>query len=131
MKKEHDAFAARLHAALKNAGIEPRPVVLEKLLARRGVAVTAQAISGWLHGRYMPKPAAMRALAVVVGLEPYQLQYGGRTEGVRDDHDAWPTRVNGRDRLAFEEFLGLPEAQRELVRGLIAALADGMQRKRR
>ncbi|PWK88513.1 transcriptional regulator [Fulvimonas soli] len=130
MKREHAAFAARLRAALKHADIEPRPVVLEKLLARHGVVVTAQAISGWLGGRYMPKPAALRALAGLVGLEPYQLQYGARS--VREEPAGWSVRPSAADRLAIEEFLALPQAHRALVRELIAALArSGAPRKTR
>lgn len=123
MKNEHAAFATRLRAALKDARIDASPVALEKLLARQGVSVTAQAVSGWLGGKHMPKPDAMRALAYVVGMEPWALQFGGKPmKGVREVRATWPEHVRGHDRLAFEAFLKLPEKHRELVRELIAAL---------
>lgn len=123
MKKEHAAFAARLRAALKDARIDASPVALEKLLARQGVSVTAQAVSGWLGGKHMPKPDAMRALACVAGMEPWALQFGGKpARGVREARATWPEHVRGHDRLAFEAFLKLPEERRRLVRELIAAL---------
>jgi hypothetical protein len=132
MKTEQTAFAERLIAALNAAGIEASPAELETLLPRNGGDnVTPQAISGWLTGKHMPKQANMRALAKIVGMEPYALQYGERPiKGVRESHVAWPDHVRGHDRLAFEEFLTLPDENRALVRELIAALAQGAQRKR-
>jgi hypothetical protein len=132
MKKEQEAFAQRLVDALAVAGIEASPTELEKLLARHGgTPVTPQAISGWLTGKHLPKQANMRALAKMVGLEPYALQYGERsTRGVRDVHMAWPDHVRGHDRLAFEEFLLLPERQRKLVRELIAVFGEAASRKK-
>ncbi|HVC15981.1 MAG TPA: hypothetical protein VNE18_01635 [Rhodanobacter sp.] len=132
MKKEQQAFAQRLVDALAAAGIEVSPAELERLLARYGgTPVTPQAISGWLTGKHLPKQANMRALAKMVGLEPYALQYGSQpARGVREVQVTWPAHVRGHDRLAFEEFLLLPERQRKLVRELIAALTDASQRKK-
>lgn len=125
MKTEQSAFAKRLIAALDAAGIEASPAELEKLVPQRGgEPVTAQAISGWLNGRHLPKQANMRALASIVGMQPHELQYGVRPhKGVREANAAWPDHVCGHDRLAFEDFLSLPEGQRKLVRELIAVLA--------
>ena len=123
MTSEPTAFAKRLSAALEAAGIEASPAVLEKLVPRNGGEnVTSQAISGWLTGKHMPKKTNIRALAKIVGLQPHELEYGTSPKGVREAHVSWPDHVRGHDRLAFEEFLSLPEAQRKLVRELIAAL---------
>lgn len=132
MKTEQRAFAERLRAALDAAGIEPSAAALEKLVPRHGGDnVTPQAISGWLSGKHVPKRVNMRALARIVGQEPHLLEHGGRSAGgVRDMQTAWPEHVRGHDRLAFEEFLTLPEASRKLVREIIAALADTTRRKR-
>lgn len=120
---EQTAFAKRLVAALEGAGIEASPVVLEKLLPRHGGGnVSSQAISGWLTGKHMPKQANLRALAKIVGKPPHVLEYGEPSKGVREAHATWPDHVRGHDRLAFEEFLLLPEEQRRLVRELIAVL---------
>ena len=126
------AGAQRLMEALAVAGIEASPAELERLLARHGgTPVTPQAISGWLTGKHLPKQANMRALAKMVGLEPYALQYGGQPmRGVRELQVAWPAHVRGHDRLAFEEFLLLPEQQRKLVRELIVAFSEALQRKK-
>jgi len=125
MSSEQTAFAKRLVAALEAAGIEASPAVLEKLVPRNGGEnVTSQAISGWLGGKHMPKKANIRALAKIVGLPPHELEYGASSKGVRETHATWPDHVRGHDRLAFEEFLSLPETQRKLVRDLIAVLAQ-------
>ncbi|MGA0586311.1 hypothetical protein ACO2Q2_04130 [Dyella sp. KRB-257] len=132
MTSEPTAFAKRLTAALKAADIEASPAVLEKLLPRYGGGtVTPQAVSGWLTGKHIPKRANMRALAKIVGLPVHELENGSPARGVRETHAAWPDHVRGHDRLAFEEFLLLPEAQRKLVRELIEALAQGWREKRR
>lgn len=131
MTSEQTAFAKRLVAALEAAGIEASPAVLEKLVPRNGGAnVTSQAISGWLGGKHMPKKTNIRALAKIVGVPPHELEYGASSKGVREAHVAWPDHVRGHDRLAFEEFLLLPEAQRKLVRELIAVLAQARGRAR-
>jgi hypothetical protein len=132
MKKEQEAFAARLLTGLAAASIEASPKELEKLLARYGgTPVTPQAISGWLHGKHFPKQDNIQALARMMNMLPHELRYGARTtKGVREPNRAWPDHVSGMDRLAFEEFLTLSERQRKLVRELIAAFTDGRSRKK-
>lgn len=133
MKKEQAAFAERLSAALAAAKIETSPVELERLLARYGgTPVTPQAISGWLSGKHMPKQGNLRVLAKMVNLPPEELQYGSdkRIHGVREARTAWPDHLGGLDRLAFEDFLLLPEPQRKLVRELITALCDVSRRRK-
>lgn len=122
-RKEHTAFAERLRTLLEAANVEVKPVVLEKLLARRGVSVTAQAISGWLSGRHMPKPDAMRALAFLAGVEPHWLQFGKPAQGVGEERLPWPAAASGEDRMAVEAYLALSPTQREAIRNLIHLLA--------
>lgn len=130
MKRERTAFADRLREALERAGVEPSPAVLEKLLARHGsIAVTAQAISGWLGGKHMPKQDSLRALARICGIEPHILQYGGRlSHGVREG-DIWPERLTAQDRLTFEDYLTLTPQQREVVREMIRTLVAAGKRR--
>ena len=80
MDKEKAEFAARLRAALEARGIEASAAVVEKRFNSRydGAPVTAQAISGWLSGRYLPKQDKLRVLAAMVGVDPHVLQYGGK-----------------------------------------------------
>jgi transcriptional regulator with XRE-family HTH domain len=62
---EKAAFAERLTAAMKRAGLEPRPSVLEKEFNTRywGRAVTYQAVSRWLKGEAIPSQDKLEVLA--------------------------------------------------------------------
>ena len=64
MDKEKAAFAKRLREALEARGIEASAAVVEKRFNSRydGAAVTAQAISGWLNGKSIPKQDKLRVL---------------------------------------------------------------------
>jgi hypothetical protein len=125
MDKEKADFARRLRTALHEAGIEASASVLEKRFNSRydGTPVTAQAISGWLSGRYMPKQDKIRVLAAMVGVDPHVLQYGGK-QRLGEGRPAWEA-MSAPDRAMMDAFLALPPAQRKLVRELIAALGLG------
>jgi len=124
MDKEKAEFAARLRAALEARGIEASAAVLEKRFNSRygGAAVTAQAISGWLNGKSMPKQDKLRVLAALVGMEPHELQYGGKHR-VGEGAATWAQAMGPQDRAMFDAFLSLPVPQRKLVRELVATLA--------
>jgi len=84
--------------------------------------VTAQAISGWLNGKSMPKQDKLRVLAALVGMEPHELQFGGRHrvgDGAADCSQAMATH----DRAMVDAYVSLPTSQRKLVRDLVASLA--------
>ena len=123
MKDEKAEFAARLRAALKAADIEASASVLEKRFNSRydGTPVTAQAISGWLSGRYLPKQDKIRVLAAIVGVDPHVLQYGGKSR-VGEGRPVWEA-LAAPDRAMVDAFLGLSPPQRKLVRELVAMLA--------
>ena len=123
MKIDKKAFAERLRAALKQEGIEASAVELARLLELAGESVSQQAISYWLNGKHRPRPAHLEALAKILGVEPHTLEYRTmKPKGVRDINTAWPDHVRGHDRLAFENYLLLPEEKRNLVRELIVEL---------
>ena len=91
-----------------------------------GAPVTAQAISGWLSGRYMPKQDKIRVLAAIVGMDPQALQYGGGTARAGEDRAAW-NAMPAADRAMVDAFLSLPPPQRKLVRELVAVLAEAAE----
>ena len=124
MKDEKAEFAARLRAALKAADVEASAAVLEKRFNSRyrGAPVTAQAISGWLNGKSIPRQDKLRVLAALVGLEPHELQFGGRQK-VGEAKAHWPEAMGPQERAMVDAYLGLPAAQRRLVRELVMALA--------
>ena len=124
MDKEKADFAARLRAALEAKGIEASAVVVEKRFNSRyeGAAVTAQAVSGWLNGKSIPKQDKLRVLAALVGMEPHELQFGGKHR-VGDVRSEWLAAMAPQDRAMLNAYSRLPVAQRRLVRELVAALA--------
>lgn len=61
-------------------------------------------------------------LASLVGMEPHELQFGGRHR-VGDAGSEWPPALGAQDRAMMDAYLSLPTAQRKLVRELVAALA--------
>jgi len=124
MKDEKAEFSARLRAALKDAHIEASASVLEKRFNARydGPSVTAQAISGWLNGKTIPKQDKVRVLAAIVGMEPHELQFGGRAR-VGEGKAQWAETMGPQERAMVDAFLNLPAPQRKLVRELIMALS--------
>jgi transcriptional regulator with XRE-family HTH domain len=124
MDKEKAAFAKRLRGALEARGIEASAAVLEKRFNSRydGAAVTAQAISGWLNGKSMPKQDKLRVLAALVGMQPHELQFGGKP-AVAEGRADWTQAMAAPDRAMVDAYFSLPVPQRKLVRDLIASLA--------
>lgn len=122
------AFAARLRAALEAKGIEASAAVVEKRFNSRyeGAAVTAQAVSGWLNGKSIPKQDKVRVLAALVGVEPHELQFGDRYR-VGDTRAEWPEALGAQDRQMMDAYLRLPVAQRKLIRELVAVLEGAGQ----
>ena len=124
MDKEKAAFAARLRGALEARGIGASPAVLEKRFNSRygGAAVTAQAISGWLNGKSLPKLDKVRVLAAIVGMDPHELLFGGKAvvgEGKLD----WMQTMGAPERSMMDAYASLPASQRKLVRELVSSLA--------
>src|SRR3546814_3236189 len=118
MNDEKAEFAARRRAALKDARIEVSAAVLEKRFNSRygGAPVTAQAISGWLNGKAIPRQDKIRVLAAIVGMDPQALQYGGKSR-VGEGRLAWDA-MSAPERSMIDAYLSLPTSQRKLVRDL-------------
>ena len=123
MKSEQAAFGERFRAALKAQGQSESPKEIADLLPRYGgIPVSAQAVSGWLTGKSVPRQANLLALARMLRMDPQALQYGkAEAQQVRESGKAW--KIAAADQLAIDAFLGLPAPQRRLVRDLVAALA--------
>jgi hypothetical protein len=91
-----------------------------------GIPVSAQAVSGWLTGKSLPRQANLRALAKMLRMDPHALQYGDATgRNVREPDKAW--KIAAADQLAIDAFLALPNAQRKAIRELIATLAKAQE----
>lgn len=123
MKSEQAAFGERFRGALKAQGQSESPKEIADLLPRYGgTAVSAQAVSGWLTGKSLPRQANLRALARMLRMDPHALQYGDASgRHVQEPGKAW--KITAADQLAIDAFLSLPNPQRKAIRDLIATLA--------
>ena len=120
-------FAERLQAAMRDAGLEPRPAVLLHLFNTHywGRPVTFQAVSRWLRGESIPKQNKLITLAEILKIEPQVLRFG---EGVRQSlqkrHQRWEEGMDYLERETVDTFLQLPAPQRKLIREVILTFAQ-------
>lgn len=119
-------FAERLRNAMVAAGYEARPSVLEKGFNSRywGASVTFQAVSRWLRGEAIPSQEKLQVLAEWLKIEPHALRFGEQAaESIRAKRLQWDKALDYQERETIEQYLGLPIAQRKVVREVIAAFA--------
>ena len=119
-------FAARLQAAMRAAGLEPRPAVLLNLFNANywGRSVTFQAVSRWLRGESIPAQDKLIVLAQVLKVEPEVLRFGGTVrKSVQEQRKRWEEGVGYLERETFDAFLQLPAPQRKLIREVILTFA--------
>lgn len=119
-------FAERLKQAMRDAGYEPRPGLLEKEFNTRywGRAVTFQAASRWLKGLSIPQQDKLQVLAEWLKIEPQALRFGADSiRSVREKKSLWEDAIAGPEREVLEAFIGLPAAQKKVAREVILALA--------
>jgi transcriptional regulator with XRE-family HTH domain len=119
-------FAERLQAAMRAAGLEPRPAVLLNLFNAHywGRSVTFQAVARWLRGESIPAQDKLIVLAEVLKVEPEVLRFGDAVrKSVQAHHQRWNESVGYLERETFDAFLRLPAPQRKLIREVILTFA--------
>ena len=119
-------FADRLRDAMRAAGYELRPVVLEREFNTRywGKPMTLHGVRRWLRGETLPTQEKLLVLAEWLAVPPQQLRFGGEvTQRVQQRRARWDSGVGYEDRDIFEAFLKLPVPQRRLVREVILTFA--------
>ena len=120
-------FAERLQAAMRAAGLEPRPAVLLNLFNTHywGRSVTFQAVSRWLRGEAIPGQDKLITLAEVLKIEPEVLRFGEAVrKSVQERRQRWDEGVGYLERETFDAFLQLPAPQRKLIREVILTFAQ-------
>lgn len=118
------AFAERLAASMRRAGLEPRASVLEKEFNTRywGRAVTYQAVARWLKGEAIPSQEKLEVLAELLAIEPQVLRFGeGVVRRVRERQQMWMDGIAPAERDLIEAFMKLPAARRKILREVILA----------
>lgn len=115
---DHKAdFAARLKAAMLEAGYEARPAVLEREFNQRywGRSVTFQAVRHWLRGETVPEQDKLQVLAEWLNVEPQHLRFGDGVSGrVRERKARWEEAFSAEERALFDAYLLLPVEKRKL-----------------
>ncbi|MCE8040277.1 transcriptional regulator [Halomonas sp. MCCC 1A11062] len=123
---EKTAFAERLAAAMRAAGYEPRPAVLEREFNLRywGKPVTLQGVRRWLCGETLPQQEKLQVLAEWLGVEPQTLRFGEHGNyRVSEPHGVWEASVGAEERRVLQRYLALPVEQRKVVAQVIEAFA--------
>ena len=119
-------FAERLQAAMRAAGLEPRPAALLNLFNANywGRSVTFQAVSRWLRGESIPAQDKLIVLAQVLKVEPEVLRFGETVrKSVQEQRRRWEEGVGYLERETFDAFLKLPAPQRKVIREVILKFA--------
>ena len=100
-------FAERLQAAMRAAGLEPRPAALLNLFNANywGRSVTFQAVSRWLRGESIPAQDKLIVLAQVLKVEPEVLRFGETVrKSVQEQRRRWEEGVGYLERETFDAF---------------------------
>ena len=120
-------FAERLQAAMRDAGLEPRPAVLLHLFNTHywGRPVTFQAVSRWLRGESIPEQDKLITLAEILKVEPQVLRFGEAVrQSLQKRRQRWEEGMNHLERETVDTFLQLPAPQRKLIREVILTFAQ-------
>ncbi|MDR3352134.1 MAG: hypothetical protein LBO00_03815 [Zoogloeaceae bacterium] len=119
-------FAERLKDAMRKAGYEPRPSVLEKGFnsCYYGRSVTLQAAYRWLKGLSIPEQDKLQTLAEWLKMDPHVLRFGTQiSRNIAQRKKRWEEAIAGPEREVLEVFLALPAEQKKIARAVILALA--------
>lgn len=119
-------FAERLQAAMRAAGLEPRPAVLLNLFNTHywGRSVTFQAVSRWLRGESIPAQDKLLVLATALNVQPEVLRFGESVrQSIEQRQQRWENGVGYLERETFDVFLQLPASQRKILREVILTFA--------
>lgn len=123
---EKTAFAQRLADAMRAAGYEPRPAVLEREFNLRywGKPVTLQGVRRWLCGETLPQQEKLQVLAEWLGVEPQLLRFGeGSGYRVSEPRGAWDASISAEERRVLQRYLALPVERRKVVAQVIEAFS--------
>ena len=126
MENAKNMFANRLRDAMKAAGYEPKPAVLEREFNTRywGKPMTLHGVRRWLRGETLPTHEKLLVLSEWLGVPPQQLNFGDEIQRkVEQRRSRWDSGIGYQDRDIFEAFLKLPIPQRKLIREVILTFA--------
>jgi transcriptional regulator with XRE-family HTH domain len=123
---EKQDFSDRLRAALRAAGYEARPSVVENEFNLRwwGRSISMQTAWSWLNAKSIPSQDKLQTLAEWLKVEPQILRFGeGIAKSVKQYRERWDEKLTHQERETVDAFLQLPAPQRKVVREVILTFA--------
>lgn len=126
MQNAKKLFADRLRDAMKAAGYEAKPAVLEREFNTRywGKPMTLHGVRRWLRGETLPTHDKILTLAEWLAVPPQQLGFGDEIyRKVEQRRARWDSGIGYEDQELFEAFLKLPVPQRKVIREIILTFA--------
>ena len=123
---EKQDFSDRLRAALRAAGYEARPSVVEHEFNLRwwGRSISMQTAWSWLNAKSIPSQDKLQTLAEWLKVEPQILRFGeGIAKSVKQYRERWDEKLTHQERETVDAFLQLPAPQRKVVREVILTFA--------
>ena len=118
-------FAERLKQAMREAGYDPRPSILEREFNLRfwGKPITFQGVRRWLRGESLPSQDKLMVLAQWLQVEPQQLRYGAADDqGVGEAPATWRAEMSAEEQEVLDAYRALPSEQRKTLREVMFAL---------
>ncbi|MCD9005417.1 hypothetical protein LDO31_04035 [Luteimonas sp. XNQY3] len=126
MNDEKQQFSTRLADAMRAAGYEARPSVLENQFNSRywGKPVTYQAARRWLIGLSIPEQDKLQVLSDWLDVDSHMLRFGNQpSRRVREKRGSSLDRLTTRDQDMLDAYLTLSLPRQKLVRDLIEELS--------
>lgn len=133
---DKERFSIKLKEALVNKGYVPTPAVLEREFNLRnyGDTITPQAARKWLNGQAIPRLQNLRQLAKWLDVNIYEFVSLDKLKKlekgeIRRNGDSllWEKDLSIEDKQLFNQFLLLPDQQKNAVREIINALSQTQQ----
>lgn len=130
MKNVKEEFAERLSEAMRQAGYEPKPAVLEREFNLRswGKPVTLHGVRRWLRGETWPTDEKLLVLAEWLKVPPQQLKFGQELQDRINEHRELWIDLSYQERDTLEAFMSLPPSQRKIIREVVLTFARAARR---
>lgn len=127
MNTETLAFSKRLIQAIKNAGYEPKPSVLEREFNLRywGNSVTLQGVRRWLRGEALPAGDKIDTLVEWLRVDKQWLLYGEQAvRKAKDQVSSWDKKITPEEREIIELFIDLPADVKKSIGMMIKSVSQ-------
>lgn len=126
MRDAKQQFAAHLKKAMKTAGLEPIPSVLERKFNQHymGSDMTLHGVRKWLQGESLPSLDKLEVLEKLLKADFVQFRPNAKpSNDIQEPRGNWRATIPQQELDVVDAFLTLPVQQRKIVREVILAFA--------